>query len=163
MRIVDQPSRVGKEPLEPFQLVVEFRPGRGVAVGEVEASDDEVAHRGLEVAAMGVIGIAGQPTSTLGERFFAREDGDAVVRLLPMPDGRVSSFGNGRGGKLFVGGFELLETGDIGRCLSQPAQQDRQTPVHAVDVEGGDFHRTISAAPAAHSSSSEGGKCSCDA
>jgi len=48
------------ELLEPFQLVVEFRSGLRIAVRQIEACDQDAVDRGLEVARLGVPGIAGQ-------------------------------------------------------------------------------------------------------
>ena len=56
---------MGVEPLEPLQLVVELRPRGRVAVGQVEAADGDAAHDGLDVAAVGVVGVARQAAAGL--------------------------------------------------------------------------------------------------
>src|ERR1700730_170526 len=46
--------------LEPPQLVIEFRAGRGIAVGKIKTSDNESTNAGFNVATVEVIRIARQ-------------------------------------------------------------------------------------------------------
>ena len=46
--------------LVPGELVVEFRAGLRVAVGRIERGDDDAADRRLDVAGLGIGGIAGK-------------------------------------------------------------------------------------------------------
>ena len=48
------------EPGEPSKLVVEFRAGCWIAVREIQAADQHALHGGLDVPAVGVIGVARQ-------------------------------------------------------------------------------------------------------
>ena len=38
--------------------------------------------------------------------------------------------------------LQLLQANDVGLCLSEPAQQDREPAIDAVHVVGGDLHGT---------------------
>src|SRR6185312_5483286 len=105
-----------------------------IAVRQVDAADDDPADLGLEITAVGVVGIARQTAPPFDGHFATGEDGDAVVALLPVPDAAVArSFDGGRR-KPVIGGLDLLQAGDVGRGLLEPAQQNRQPAVHAVDV-----------------------------
>ena len=53
----DQFGGVGDQAVEPAQLVVEFRPGARIAIGEVEAGNQHAVDRGLDIAAMAVVRI----------------------------------------------------------------------------------------------------------
>ncbi len=76
---------VTREPLEPGELVVEFRPGLRVAVRRIERSDQHAVDRGLDVAALGVVRIARQLGARDDRHHAARQDRDAVPGLLAAP------------------------------------------------------------------------------
>ncbi len=80
------------EPLEPFQLVSEFRARRWVAIWQVEAADQDTIHRCLDIAAMAVVRVAGQAAPCLDRIAVAGENGDTVPGFLPVPDGAVANF-----------------------------------------------------------------------
>ena len=83
--------------LEPRQLVGEFRAGLRVAVGRIEAADDEAVHRDFDVAALRV-GIVTRQLRARDHRLpVASQNGDAVPRFLPAPDRAVAGFLNGCG------------------------------------------------------------------
>ena len=62
---------------EPAQFVVELRPGCGITVGEIDAPNDDAVDRRLDVAAMRVVGIAGECAPAFDGYDAAREDRDA--------------------------------------------------------------------------------------
>jgi hypothetical protein len=99
----DEAGRVVDQPLEPLELVVELGAGPRIAVGQVEAADDDPADRGLEIAAVAVVGIAGQTAAGLVNLPDAAEDGDAVPALLAVPARRVARVGDGLRGEALVG------------------------------------------------------------
>ena len=70
------------ETLHPRELVGEFRAGLRVAVRRIERRDEHAVHRRLDVAALGVGGIAGQLGARDDRLAVAREDGDAVPGFL---------------------------------------------------------------------------------
>jgi len=96
-------------------------------------------HRGLDVAAVQVVGIARQATPAF-DRFAAMgEDRDPVPRCLPLPDRAVArpfDLGNRECG---IGRLEFLQAGNVRLLLLQPRQQRGQARADAVDVEGGEF------------------------
>jgi len=51
-------GRVQHQAIYPAQLVVELRPWRRIAIGEVEAPDDDVANDRFDVATVPVLGIS---------------------------------------------------------------------------------------------------------
>ena len=136
---------MGGQPLEPAQLVVELRPGRRIAVGQIEAADQHAVHRRLDVAAVRVVGVARQAAPGLDRLGAAREDGDAVPALLAVPDRAVAGLADRGFREPLVRGLQLLQADDVRLGLRQPAQQHRQAAVDAVDVEGGDPHVPLSA------------------
>jgi hypothetical protein len=57
-----------------------------------------------------------------------------------MPDGAVSGLFQRLFRETVVGTLELLQTGDIRLGRLEPFEQDRQSAIDAVHVEGGDAH-----------------------
>jgi hypothetical protein len=126
--------------LEPGKLVVELRAGLRVAVRQVDASDEDAIDRRFDVAALRVVGVARQRHAGQNRLAAAREDGDSVPGLLPPPYRVIARLADGIGGKFRVGGFELLQAGDVGPRRLEPLQQVRQPPLDVVDVEGRNLH-----------------------
>ena len=102
------------QPLEPAQLVVELRPGPRIAVGQVEAADQDAVDRRLDVAALRVVGIAGQAAPRLVDLADAAEDRDAVPALLAVPDRVVAQVADRRFGKLLLRRLQFLQADDVG-------------------------------------------------
>ena len=75
-----------RQAIEPTEFVVELGPRRRIAIGEINAADDDVIDPRLDVAAVRVFGIAGQAATTLDRFPTAREDRDAIPAFLAMPD-----------------------------------------------------------------------------
>ena len=136
----DQRLRMRDQRLEPGELVAELRPRPRVAVGEVEPGDEHARHRRLDIAALRRVGIVGQPAARLHRRTDARQKCDAIPARLAVPDRLVTRGGDGGGGELGIRCLQLLQHGDVGLTLGEPAQQHRQATVDAVDVESGDAH-----------------------
>ena len=78
-----------RQSVEPAELVIELGSRRGIAVRQIEPSDDHAVHR-LNVAAVRVIGIAGQAPADFHGLSAPRQDRDAVPAFLPMPDGAIT-------------------------------------------------------------------------
>ena len=133
-------GRVGLQPLEPTQLVVEFGTWRRIAVRQVEAADQDAVDGGLDIAAVAVVGIAGQAAARQDRGCIPGEDRDTVPTFLSMPDGLVSHSLKFAPGKALVRRFEFLQADDVGRVFFQPSQKDWKPAVDAVDVVGGEFH-----------------------
>ena len=66
------------EAAEPAELVVEFRARERVAVGKIQAADHDAVDDGFDIAAVGVVGIAGKPAPCQDRCLTSRKDGDAV-------------------------------------------------------------------------------------
>ena len=79
----DQRLRVLVQPLHPAQLVVEFRTRLRVAVGQIEAADDDAVDCRLDVAAMVVVRIARQAAPVLHRLDAAGQDRHAVPERCP--------------------------------------------------------------------------------
>ena len=56
---------MGDEAVEPLELVVELGAGLRVAIRQVQAADDDAVDLGLDVAAVRVVGVAGQAAAAL--------------------------------------------------------------------------------------------------
>jgi hypothetical protein len=63
-----------------------------------------------------------QATANLLGDFAFRENGNAVMRSLPMPYGPVARCFDGRGGEFGVVGLHLLQANDVGTCLREPLE-----------------------------------------
>jgi hypothetical protein len=131
---------MGDEPIEPGELVVEFRTGLRVAVGCVERGDDHAVHRCLDVAALPVAQIARQRGAGDDRSRVTRENGDAVPGLLSAPDRLVAGARDVRGREYPVAHLQFLQADDVRRGLAEPGQEIGQPPLDIVNVEGGDFH-----------------------
>lgn len=70
----------------------------------------------------------------------AREDGDAVPAFLAVPDRAVTGLFQLGMRKFFVRRLQFLKADHVRRGQVEPAQQDRQPAVDAVDVEGANLH-----------------------
>jgi hypothetical protein len=114
---------VARQPLEPVQLVIEFRAGSRIAVGQIEASDKEATDRRFNIAAVGIVPIAGQTAAGLDRRGAPREDRDAVPAFLPMPDRVIAGRVEHRRREFLVGRFQFLQAHDIRLRFRQPTQQ----------------------------------------
>src|SRR5438874_11276684 len=96
------------QPLEPPQLVIEFRTWRRISVRQIQASDQDAVDGRLDVPAMAVIWIAGQTASCLDRFGAAGENGDAVPAFLAVPDGPVAGLADRRLGKFLLRCLEFL-------------------------------------------------------
>ena len=131
---------MGDQAIEPGELVVELRPRLGIAVGQIDRGDEQPLDRGLDIAALAVLGIAGQGIARQHRLGALGQDGDAVPGLLPPPHRAIARLAQGRRGEFAVGGLQLLQRDDVGLGLPQPGEQVRQAAVDVVDVEAGDLH-----------------------
>src|SRR5262249_46493260 len=78
LRLRHQLRSVGRESLEPAELVVELGAGGGVAVRQVEAADPHPADGALDVPALRVLRVPRQPPRRLDGGGAPGKDGDAV-------------------------------------------------------------------------------------
>ncbi len=105
---------IGLEPLEPTQLVVEFRTGRRIPVGQVKTADKDSADGRFDVAAVAVVGVARQSSTRFDRRSAPGEYRHAVPAFLAMPDRAIAGFLDLAGREAFVGTFEFLQANDVG-------------------------------------------------
>jgi hypothetical protein len=112
-----------REPLKPAKLVVELRTGRGIAVGQVEATDDGIIDQCLDVAAVGVLGVLGKRAPDLDRLGTSGENCDTVPALLPMPDRAAAGTADCVNREPLLGCFELLKADDVRRGLSEPVEE----------------------------------------
>ena len=99
--------------------------------------DDEAVDFGLDIAAVAVVGVAGQAGPAQLRRVAAGQDRDAVEALLPVPHGAVAGRLDIGDRQRFVGAFQFLEAGDVGLLALEPFEQARQPRADAVEVVGG--------------------------
>jgi hypothetical protein len=78
--------------------------------------------RGFDVAAMAVVGVAGEPSSGFARHLIAGEDRHAIPGFLAVPDSTVPGTLNLAAGKPLVRRLQFLQTDDIRLCLGKPAQ-----------------------------------------
>ena len=69
---------------------------------------------GFDIAAVAVVGIAGQADLAQHRRFALGEDRDAVEALLPVPDGVIAGRLDLADRQRFVGAFQFLQADDVG-------------------------------------------------
>src|SRR4051794_20260954 len=78
------------QPIEPAQLVIELRSRSGIAVWQIEASDDHAVDRRFDVAAVRIVRIARQAPADFHRLGGPRQDRHAVPAFLPMPDRAIT-------------------------------------------------------------------------
>jgi hypothetical protein len=83
------------ESFKPAQFILELRAGRWIAIGQIQAVDQDAIHHSFDIAAMGVIRIAGETTPYFLRLAAAREDGNPIPTLLTMPNRAVTRILNG--------------------------------------------------------------------
>src|SRR5260221_461086 len=93
------------EPLEPVELVVEFRPRLRIAVRQIDAGNDDAFDRGLDIARLAVGGVAGKLRPDQHRFGLPRQDGDAVPGLLSAPYRAIASLVDRLDRKIIVGRF----------------------------------------------------------
>jgi hypothetical protein len=103
----------------------------------------------LEVARLAVKLVARQAAANLYGELAFREDGDAMMRALSMPERRVAGVFELRRRTFLVGRLDFLEADDVRPRLVQPFEEPRQPAVDAVDVVGGDLQRGLCGCAAA--------------
>src|SRR5205823_2918038 len=113
---------------------------RWIAVGQIEARDNDVADHRLDIAAVQVLRVSRQHTSSFERLCSPREDRHAVPAFLAVPDEPVSCIAYLSLGKALLWNLQFLKTNNIGMRLFQPVQESRQSRSDAVDVVGGDLH-----------------------
>ncbi len=133
-------GRVLDQPIEPGQLVVEFRAGLRIAVGQIDRGDEDAADGRFDVAALPVARIARQLHAGQDRLGIARQDGDTVPGALAAMHGEVAGALDRGRGKRLVRGLQFLQAHDIRLGCLQPLQQEGKAPLDVIDVEGGDFH-----------------------
>src|SRR5690242_12976816 len=129
--------------LEPLELVVELGSRRGIAIREIEASDQNAGGLCLDIAAMPIVRIAGQDTADLDRIGTARKDRYAVEALLAVPDDAVARLANRSFGKLVVRDLQFLKADDGGPGFGEPAQKVRQAGEDTVHVKRSDLQSSI--------------------
>lgn len=132
---------MNRQAFEPGKLVVELWSRLRIAVGEIDATDENAGNRGFDVAGVRVVAVTWQLHAGHDGFGAAREDSHTVPGLLTPPNRLISGVADGFGLEFAVGAFQLLQANDIRRGAVQPLQEVGQPAIDVVDVEGGDFHR----------------------
>ena len=129
--------------VQPCELALEVGMLQVLAVRHVNGGERDPSHFSREQPRPEVL-LAGQSDLANGAQ-LAREDGDAVPRLLPVRQSMVARrFELGRP-ELLVEHLELLEADDIGLPVSQPAEDVLLAGAKAVHVPSGDPQLPITA------------------
>ena len=131
---------VGAQALHPAQLVIELLGPDRVAVGQVKRADHDPLHYRLDIAAMGIIGVARQPDPAQLRRVAFGEHGNAVEAFLSVPHGAVARGFDIRDRQRFVGAFEFLEADHVGLLAREPFEQARKPRADAVEIVGRELH-----------------------
>src|SRR6185295_12262030 len=104
-----QRLRVLDQPLEPLELVFELRTRLRIAVGQIQAADDDAAHFRFDVAAVRIVGIAGQTAADLDRVRALRENRHAVERGLAVPDRAITCSADGDDREVLIRRFQILQ------------------------------------------------------
>src|SRR5690606_23401256 len=99
---------------EPRQLVIELRPRRRVPIGQVEASNQHLADRRLDIAAVAVVGITRQLAPCYLRLLAPSQNGDPIPALLPLPNRPITRLLDGSLGKLLLRRLEFLQANHVG-------------------------------------------------
>ena len=129
-----------QQALHPGELVGKFRARLGIAVRRVERGHKHAVDRGLDVTAMRVGWVTGEPIARQDGLSVAGKDGNAVPRFLAAPDRAISSLLDCVFREIAVGSFQFLEADDVRLGRLEPRQKIGEALVDIVDVEGRDLH-----------------------
>ena len=97
-------------------------------------------NRRFDVAALRIVGLAWKVAAALSRVGSSGEDRDSVPALLAVPNSAVPSLPDCTFRELVLRRLEFLKAHHVRCSLRQPPLENRQAPVHSVDVEGGDPH-----------------------
>src|SRR5437762_7300059 len=137
-----QRLRMSGEPFEPCQLVVELRTRLWVAVGQVRGCDSEPLRPRLEKARLRVTLVRRKTATNFHRRLAPREDRNAMVLRLAVPDRAVSDGFKCAHGKRGVACLDLLQARDVRLRFLEPLHDPSQAAVDAIDIEACDLHRS---------------------
>ena len=132
---------MGAQPVHPGELVGELLGADRIAVGQIERGDGEPVDLGLDIAAVGVVGVAGQPRPPQPGRRAGGQDGDAVEPLLAVPDAVIAGGAKLQDREGLVGALHFLEAEHVRLLLGEIFEQPRQPGANAVQIVGDDLHR----------------------
>ena len=104
---------MGNEAFKPGQLIVEFRSGLRIPIGEVDGSNQNSVNSRFDVARLVILRISRQAYTGQHGIVVSRESGYAVPGPLPLPDRFVPGSPKGIRGKLSLLRLELLETNHV--------------------------------------------------
>ena len=107
---------------EPAQFEIEFRPGSWIAVRQIQTAYQQAGDGGLDIAAVHVVGIAGEAASGFDRSLAAREDGDAIPAFLTVPDGAITGISDLPLGNFSCGAFSSCRQTMSGAVSAEPAQ-----------------------------------------
>ena len=130
-----------RQTLEPSHLVVEPRTRLRIAVGQVEAADQDSVHRSLDVARLLILRIAGQRMAGQHRLATLPQDRHAVPCPLTHPDGFIACLAQRCPREAAMLRLQLLQAHDIRFRLVQPGDQVVEASIDVVDVECRDLHR----------------------
>ncbi len=105
---------------EPFQLIVKFWTRLGIAIWQVDASDQNAVHCRFNVTALCVLRVTGQLRAGHDWLHSACKDGDTVPRAFTLPDRAIASLFQGPLWKAGVSRFEFLQANNVWFPLPQP-------------------------------------------
>ncbi len=108
---------VANKPLHPADLVGVFVGFRRVAIGQIDGRDDQIADLGFDIAAMRILGIAGQAALALHGLLAPGQHRDAVERLLTVHCNIVAQRLDRLARERVVDALGLLQTDDVGLPL----------------------------------------------
>jgi hypothetical protein len=130
-------SSISLKPLKPAQLVVELRPRGRIAVRKVETSYQHAVNGSLYIPTLLVVQLARKAAPGYEWLRSSGQNSDAIPGFLTVPGSTVTGTAN----FLFWErhGFQFLQAHDVRLVLFQPAKQDFQTAIDAVDVVGRDL------------------------
>ena len=114
---------MGSEALKPSQLVIEFRSGLRIPIGEVDGCDQDSLNRRFNVASLMIFRISRQTCASQHGNVMSRENGHAVPRALPLPDCFAPESPKGVDGKGFPLRLELLKTHTSGSAFANQARR----------------------------------------
>ena len=106
--------------LKPGQLVVEFRSRLGIAVGQINGSDQNSPYSGLDVAGLVVLRISGQTGAGKHRSVMSREDSYPIPGALTLPDRFVPKSLKSICGKGPLLRLQFLKANHVWLSLCQP-------------------------------------------
>jgi hypothetical protein len=131
------------QPFEPRQFVSELRSGLRIAVGQVNAGDENTTNSRFHVPSLMVVIITRKLCASQKRLLFTGKNCHTVPGAFTHPDRFISGGPQSVDWKVMLLGLEFLETDHFGLLPFEPTHDICKPLVDVVDVECRDLHAIL--------------------